>query len=200
MDDAVVALGGTACLDVIGMLEIHLDGRVTDVGACRVHIELGRFLRILARYRDILGPFSYIERLLEGEVVLLSVDCDGALATDIDDAELTVVEEVTSVRPFGGIDIERSDGGELQRCRRRLSAPDEEPVEHRVGPVDLTRCKDLLDKKLAPHTLGVVVLGIHRVAGVTHIIVGVAVLSLHLITFPAALCGGCGGSKHHCHR
>ena len=198
MDDTVVALGGAARLDVVGMLEVDLHGRITDVSAGRIHVELSGLLRVFARHGDVLGTLADIESLLEAEVEALAVDGDGTLATDIDDAELAVVEEVTAVRALGGIDIERRNGRQPERCRHRLGAPDEEPVKHRVGPVDLTRCKDLLDEKLAAHALRVVVLGVHGVAGIPHIIIGVAVLRFHLITFPAALRGGSHGSKGHC--
>ena len=98
MDDTVVALSRAPRLDVIGMLEVDLHGRITDMGAGRVHIELGRFMRILARHRDVLDASADIERLFEAEVVALAIDGDGALTPYIDDAELPVVEQVTAVR------------------------------------------------------------------------------------------------------
>lgn len=52
-----------------------------------VHIELSWLSCILAAYLDVLGTTTYVESLLETECILLAVNGNSTLATDVDDTQ-----------------------------------------------------------------------------------------------------------------
>ena len=186
VDNAVVRLLHLTSLDVVGLLQSHLLGGERSMCASRVEIELGRLCGILTGHDDILGTTAHVESLLESQRVGLSIDSHRAFATHVDDAQFTVVEQVASVVTLALIHIERRDRREFQRCRGRLSATNEESIEHCVGPVHLSWSKHFLYEIFLAQAVGGVMLSIFRSRCPTHIVMGVSVFSLHLIAFRAA--------------
>ena len=67
------------------------------MSAGTVHIELSWLGCILAAYLDVLGATTHIESLLETKGIFLAIHVNGTLATDVDDTQLTVVEQVLLV-------------------------------------------------------------------------------------------------------
>lgn len=92
VDYAVVALLQATSLDVVGILQGNLLGRICLMSTSAVHIELSWLSCILAAYLDILGTTTYVESLLETECILLAVNGNSTLATDVDDTQLAVVD------------------------------------------------------------------------------------------------------------
>ena len=180
VDHSVVALLQATRLDVIGILQGYLLGRIGLMSAGTVHIELSRLGSILAAYLDALGTTTYIESLLESKCIFLAIYGNGSLATDIDDTQLTVVEQILLIVCLIG--IKRSDRSELQRSGCWLCTTDEETVEHSVGPVYLTWSEHLLDSELTAETVGCIMLGIHRIARITNVIVSVGIFCLYFVS------------------
>ena len=118
-----------------------------------------------------------VDGLLELQVVALAIDSHGTLTTDVDDADLTVVEQTFFVRSL--LCIERCDARQRQRLCCRLGSPNEETVKERISPVDLTGYEDLLDKVFLTQTVCGIVLGIYWTGGIAHIIVCIGIFTLH---------------------
>lgn len=97
---AVVAFLQRTCLDVVGLGQGYLLNGVGLVGGCRVKVELGGLGGVLAAHGDVLAAASHVECFLEAQVVALAVDGYGAVATDVDDAELAVVQQVLPLVPL----------------------------------------------------------------------------------------------------
>ena len=180
MNHAVVALLQATSLDVVGILQSHLLGRISLMSAGTVHIELSWLGCILAAYLDVLGATTHIESLLEIKGIFLAIHVNSTLATDVDDTQLTVVKQVLLIVWL--VCIERCNRSQLQRSGCWLCTTDEETVKHGVGPVYLTRSEHLLDSELAAEAICCVMLGIHWVASITNVVVGVGILSLHLVS------------------
>ena len=113
VDYAVVALLQATSLDVVGIFQGNLLGRICLMSTSAVHIELSWLSCILAAYLDVLGTTTYVESLLETECILLAVNGNSTLATDVDDTQLAVVEQILLIVWL--VCIERSDRSQLQR-------------------------------------------------------------------------------------
>ena len=94
-------------LDVVGILQGNLLGRICLMSTSAVHIELSWLSSILAAYLDVLGTTTYVESLLETECILLAVNGNSTLATDVDDTQLAVVEQILLIVWL--VCLERSD-------------------------------------------------------------------------------------------
>ena len=180
VDYAVVALLQATCLDVVGIFQCNLLGRICLMSTSTVHIELSWLSCILAANLDVLGTTTYVESLLETECILLAVNGNSTLATDVDDTQLAVVEQILLIVWL--VCIERSDRSQLQRSGCWLSTTDEEAVEHSVCPVYLAWSEHLLDSELTAKTVCCIVLCIHRIACITNVVVSVGIFCLHFIT------------------
>ena len=118
-----------------------------------------------------------IDGFLKFQVITLAVHRYSTVTTDVDDADLTVVEQTFFVRSL--LCIERCDARQRQRLCCRLGSPNEETVKERISPVDLTGYEDLLDKVFLTQTVCGIVLGIYRTGGIAHIIVCIGIFTLH---------------------
>ena len=196
MDNAVVTFLQATSLDVVSILQCYLLGRECLMSASTVHIELSWLIGILAGYFNILGTTTYIESLLETKCIFLAIYSNSTFTTDIDDTQLTVIEQVLLIVWL--ICIKRSDRSQLQRSCCRLSTTNQETVKHRVSPVYLTWSKNLLDGILTTKTVCCVMLCIHWVACITNIVISVGIFSLHLISALAALCKTSTSNEQHC--
>ena len=180
VDYAVVALLQATSLDVVGIFQGYLLGRICLMSTSAVHIELSWLSCILAAYLDVLGITTYVESLLETECILLAVNGNSTLATDVDDTQLAVVEQILLIVWL--VCIERSDRSQLQWSSCWLSTTDEEAVEHGVCPVYLAWSEHLLDSEFTAKTVCCIVLCIHRITCITNVVVSIGIFCLHFIT------------------
>ena len=196
MDNAVITFLQATSLDVVSILQCYLLSREGLMCASTVHIELSWLIGILAGYFNILGATTYIESLLETERIFLAIYSNSTLTTDIDDTQLTVIEQVLLIVWL--VCIKRSDRSQLQRSCCWLRTTNQKTVKHCVSPVYLTWSKNLLNGIFTTKTVCCVMLCIHWVACITNIVISVSIFCLHFISTLAALCKTSTSNEQHC--
>ena len=174
VDDAVVALGKRSGGEAVGLdsalssVDGDQLGLVVLVGAGGIDVELGRVPGVLAAEGHLLVALAYIKSVLEMKLIVLAVDIDDAVATNVDDSKLAAGKEILSLQ---GVDRLK-----LQSLRDGHDAAIYETVVHRVGHIDFVGLHHLVHKEMGAQLLVVIVFHVVGMAGVEHLI---ARLRLH---------------------
>ena len=165
VDDPLVG-GGPVAQRLLGRVgDLEQAGLIAAMGGGGHHIELGGLGAVLAGEQNLLGPHGDVEAVFIAQLIDGPVYGDGALAADVEHADLPALQEVVGAEVGPHVDA-LVDGDGLADGH---TAQGDHPVHMAVDGHHLVGLIEVFNEELAAQLLGGVALHVVRMSRIADI-------------------------------